>query len=76
MCSFCIEHNEGEKIICTKKNRQSVKELLKNNSSMSSREILSRLQIPESTLKTVLKLLLEKEEITITDYNTYKLTKQ
>ncbi len=43
---------------------------------MSSREILSRLQIPESTLKTVLKLLLEKEEITITDYNTYKLTKQ
>jgi ATP-dependent DNA helicase RecQ len=75
ICSVCITYKEKHKIVCSKKDRLLIKELLKNGGSLSSREILSRSQISETKLKTVLKLLLENKEIVITDYNTYKLIK-
>ncbi len=73
ICSVCIEtkKNSTPKDINTIKKR--IIELLENG-ALSSRIISTTLNCPEEDVKTVLKLLLEHNIITITQTNTYKLS--
>ncbi|WP_406684296.1 RecQ family ATP-dependent DNA helicase [Seonamhaeicola sp. MEBiC1930] len=73
VCSVCMSSQKNTKKldITTLKNR--IIELLENG-DLSSRELVSKINCSEKDLKTILKLLLEHNIITVTPINTYKLT--
>ena len=73
ICSVCINVKKNEKHQNIKTIKNQVIELLENG-DQSSRNMVAVLKCSESHLKSVLKLLLEHNIITITPTNTYKLS--
>ncbi|SFZ91347.1 ATP-dependent DNA helicase RecQ [Flaviramulus basaltis] len=73
ICSVCINSKKDEKPQDIKTIKNRVIELLENG-DQSSRNMMAILNCSETHLKTVLKLLLEHNIITITPTNTYKLS--
>jgi ATP-dependent DNA helicase RecQ len=73
ICSVCSKTKSPEKSLDIKTIKNQVIELLENG-DCSSREMVSVINCSEANLKTVLKLLLEHNIITITPTNTYKLS--
>jgi ATP-dependent DNA helicase RecQ len=73
ICSVCSKSKKSKKPQDIKTIKNRIIELLENG-DCSSRQIISALNCSETDLKTVLKLLLEHEIITITSTNTYKLS--
>ena len=73
ICSVCINSKKHKKPRNIKSIKKRIIELLENG-EQSSRALLSHLGCEEKDMKTVLKLLLEHQIITITPTNTYKLS--
>ena len=73
ICSVCINSKKREKPQDINIIKNQVIEFLENG-DQSSRTISAALNCSETKLKTVLKLLLEHQIITITPTNTYKLS--
>lgn len=74
ICSICIEKNKkGETDI--KSNGIEIVILLLQKEDLSSRDLLEQSMIPEIELTKIIQILLEKNAITVTNYNTYKLVK-
>lgn len=73
ICSVCIASNKKPKNIDAATLKKHIIELLEHG-DLSSRAIISKLNCSEKDLKSVLKLLLEHNIITITPSNTYKLS--
>ncbi|MDG1729273.1 MAG: RecQ family ATP-dependent DNA helicase [Algibacter sp.] len=74
ICSVCLNSKEQKKKPQDLKSiRNQIIELLENG-DQSSRVLLSHLDCEEQDMKTVLKLLLEHQIISITQTNTYKLS--
>jgi len=73
ICSVCTNTKKSAKPQDISSIKNSVIELLENG-DQSSRNMVATLNCTETDLKTVLKLLLEHQIITITPQNTYKLS--
>ncbi len=73
ICSVCTETKKNHKPQDTNTLKKRIIELLENG-DLSSRIISTTLNCSEKDVKTVLKLLLEHNIITITQTNTYKLS--
>lgn len=73
ICSVCIKQKKNDKKDDLNTLKKSIIELLEHG-DLSSRAIITKLVSPEDNTKTVLKLLLEHNIITITQTNTYKLS--
>lgn len=71
ICSVCTKTNKSPQDVSTIK-KQVIK--LLEQGDQSSRALLKTLDCSDTTLKTVLRLLLEHQIITITPTNTYKLS--
>ncbi|WP_418604434.1 RecQ family ATP-dependent DNA helicase [Hwangdonia sp.] len=72
ICSVCVSAEKKNKPQDINTIKKRIVELLENG-DLSSRLISTTLNCPEKDVKTVLKLLLEHNMITITPTNTYKL---
>ena len=72
ICSVCIHKNEKTNIGSQTNRIEIVISLLQQN-DLSSRELLEQSTLTEKELTNTLKLLLERNAITLTSYNTYKL---
>lgn len=73
ICSVCINSKKNKKPQDINSIKKQIIELLENG-EQSSRALLSHLDCEEKDMKSVLKLLLEHQIITITPTNTYKLS--
>ena len=73
VCSVCISSKKKKAPQDINSLKKQIIELLENG-DQSSRVLMSHLNCEEKDLKTVLKLLLEHQIITITPTNTYKLS--
>ena len=74
ICSVCVEKNKkGETVINS--NGIEVVILLLQKEDLSSRDLLEKSMLPEIELTRIIQILLEKNAITVTNYNTYKLVK-
>jgi ATP-dependent DNA helicase RecQ len=73
ICSVCINTTTQDKPQDLKSIKQNIIELLENG-EQSSRTLIAHINCDEKAMKTVLKLLLEHQIITITPSNTYKLS--
>ena len=73
ICSVCTNTKKAVKPTDTNTIKKHIIELLENG-EQSSRYMISVLNCSETELKTVLKLLLEHQIISITPKNTYKLS--
>ena len=73
ICSVCVSAEKKNKPQDINTIKKRIVELLENG-DLSSRVISTTLKCPEKDIKTVLKLLLEHNMITITQTNTYKLS--
>ena len=73
ICSVCIKTKQVKIVQPTGSLKNQIIQLLENG-DQSSRSILENTNCDETELKTVLKLLLEHQIITITPTNTYKLS--
>ncbi|WP_370479303.1 RecQ family ATP-dependent DNA helicase [Tamlana flava] len=73
ICSVCIRPKQVKKSQPKVSLKNQIIQLLENG-DQSSRSILENTNCDETELKTVLKLLLEHQIITITPTNTYKLS--
>lgn len=73
VCSVCLQKKKEKKPADIKLLQNEIIKLLENG-HQSSRVLLQQLNCNENTLKTVLKLLLEHNIISITPNNTYKLS--
>ena len=73
ICSVCTNTKKAVKPTDTNTIKKHIIELLENG-EQSSRNMISALNCSETELKTVLKLLLEHQIISITQKNTYKLS--
>ena len=73
ICSVCMSSKKSNAPQDINTIKKRIIELLENG-DQSSRTMLSNLKCSEKDLKTVLKLLLEHQIITITPTNTYKLS--
>ncbi len=73
VCSVCINSKKKKKPQDLKNIKQEIIQLLENG-DQSSRSLIAHLDCEEKDMKTVLKLLLEHQIISITPSNTYKLS--
>lgn len=73
ICSVCVSAEKKNKPQDINTLKKRIIELLENG-DLTSRIISTTLKCPEKDIKTVLKLLLEHNIITITQTNTYKLS--
>lgn len=73
VCSVCTKSKKNETLQDIQIIKKRIIELLENG-DQSSRSMVAALNCSESSLKTVLKLLLEHNIISITPTNTYKLS--
>ena len=73
ICSVCTKTTKSEKPEDLNSLKKRIVELLESGDK-SSRAIISSLNTSEAQTKTVLKLLLEHNIVTITKINTYKLS--
>ncbi|GAA4896296.1 ATP-dependent DNA helicase RecQ [Flaviramulus aquimarinus] len=73
ICSVCIDPKKSDATQDLITIKKCIIELLENG-DQSSRAIIAHLKCSEKDLKTVLKLMLEHQIITITPTNTYKLS--
>lgn len=73
ICTVCLHSKKQKKPQDLKSIKKQIIELLENG-DQSSRALITHLNCEEKDMKTVLKLLLEHEIITITPSNTYKLS--
>ncbi|WP_298556733.1 RecQ family ATP-dependent DNA helicase [uncultured Algibacter sp.] len=73
ICSVCIKSKKDKKPQDLKSIKKEIIQLLENG-EQSSRAIIAHLNCDEKDMKTVLKLLLEHQIISITPTNTYKLS--
>ena len=73
ICSVCTNTKKAVKPTDTNTIKKHIIELLENG-EQSSRNMISALNCSETELKTVLKLLLEHQIISVTPKNTYKLS--
>lgn len=73
VCSVCINTKKKKKPQDLKSIKKDIIQLLENG-DQSSRAIIAHLDCEEKDMKTVLKLLLEHQIISITPSNTYKLS--
>ena len=73
ICSVCTNTKKAVKPTDTNTIKKHIIELLENG-EQSSRNMISALNCSETELKTVLKLLLEHQIISVTQKNTYKLS--
>ena len=74
ICSICIEKNKKGKTDI-KPNGIEIVILLLQKEDLSSRDLLEQSMLPEIELTKIIQILLEKNAITVTNYNTYKLLK-
>ena len=72
-CSVCLKNIKNKTPLDINSIKKRIIELLENG-DQSSRNMIADLNCSETDLKTVLKLLLEHNIITITPTNTYKLS--
>jgi len=72
ICSVCINSTEN----LSKKNQPNSLDIvisLLEEKALSSRELIEKSSLGEFEITKILKILLEKRMVSITDYNTYKL---
>lgn len=72
ICSVCIDKTKKVDVDSQTNAIEVVISLLQQN-DLSSRELLEQSSLKEVELTSVIKLLLEREAITLTNHNTYKL---
>ncbi|MFL1013271.1 RecQ family ATP-dependent DNA helicase [Flavisericum labens] len=73
ICSVCIQSKKSDKPKDLNALKKSIIKILELG-DQSSRNLLTQLDCTQTELKTVLKLLLEHQIVTITPTNTYKLS--
>lgn len=72
ICSVCI-HKTKKVDVASQTNAIEIVISLLQEKDLSSRELMEQSSLEEVLLTNTLKLLLEREAITLTNYNTYKL---
>lgn len=72
ICSVCINHKSGASPIDNKMIIQEIHQLLKKH-SLSSRAISEQSKYEEAKVQEVLKIMLERELIQLTEFNTYQI---
>ena len=72
ICSVCIHSSKKKSNINTKDTIDKITEILKTQ-DLSSRALIEQVKINESIVTSALQLMLEKNLIKITPFNTYKL---
>lgn len=75
ICSVCINKNNSASLDANKSDLDIVISLLKNE-DLSSRTLLEKSYLNEIQITNIIKYLLEAKKIKLTEYNTYKLSKQ